>query len=348
MRMIETPAKGPETAFSEEKTAAQAEMLENRLKKRHRHLRKWARRVGAEAYRLYDRDIPEIPLVLDRYGDAVAGAFYQRPYETGEAEASRWLAAMGEAVSRALEIKADSIFLKKRARQRGKAQYEKIGSRSEARDIMEGRLRFRVNLSDYLDTGLFLDHRKTRGLVRELSAGKRVLNLFCYTASFSVYAADGGARSVDSVDLSNTYLDWAKTNFALNNLEALPVSPGALLSGKAPLPPWRLIRGDVLRFLEDASSLRWDLVILDAPAFSNSKKMAGALDLKRDHRGLIGQCLRLLDPGGRLIFSANPKGFALRPQDFPGTTVEDIRETLRDEDFAGKRVPAVYRFTRLV
>jgi 23S rRNA G2069 N7-methylase RlmK/C1962 C5-methylase RlmI len=343
--MIKTPAKDPPALFAEQKIAAQAAMLENRLKKRQRHLRKWARRIGTDAYRLYDRDIPEIPLALDRYGDALAGALYERPYETAEAGEGRWLAAMTEAISRALDIPRDSIFLKERSRQRGKAQYEKIAARSETRDVMEGGLRFRVNLSDYLDTGLFLDHRKTRGLVRELSAGKRVLNLFCYTASVSVYAAAGGARSVDSVDLSNTYLDWAAINFALNNLEALPVSPGALRGGEAPLPRCRLIRGDALRFLEAAASLRWDLIILDPPAFSNSKKMAGALDLKRDHPGLVARCLALLSPGGRLIFSANPKGFALRAEDFPGTTVEDIREALRDEDFAGKRVPAVYRFT---
>jgi 23S rRNA G2069 N7-methylase RlmK/C1962 C5-methylase RlmI len=209
---------------------------------------------------------------------------------------------------------------------------------------MEGGLRFRVNLSDYLDTGLFLEHRKTRGLIRELSGGKRVLNLFCYTASFSVYAAAGGARWVDSVDLSNTCLDRAKTNFALNNLEALAVHPAALFGG-APLPPCRLIRADVLRFLEDAASLRWDLIILDPPAFSNSKKMTGVLDLKRDHPSLIARCLKLLSPAGRLIFSGHPKGFALNPQDFPGTNLEDIRETIRDEDFAGKRLPGVYSFT---
>ncbi|MDR1248100.1 MAG: class I SAM-dependent methyltransferase, partial [Treponema sp.] len=348
MGMIETPAKGPHAEFSKEKTAAwaaaqtaaQAEMLGNRLEKRFRHLRKWARRIGAGAYRLYDRDIPEIPLVLDLYGDAeslaIAGALYRRPYEKEAAEESRWLAAMGEAISRSLGIPAGSIFLKERGRQRGKAQYAKIRSRGKFMEVTEGNLRFRINLSDYLDTGLFLDQRKTRALVRELSPGKRVLNLFCYTASFSVYAAAAGAQSVDSVDMSNTYLDWAKTNFALNNLEALPVSPEAL-AGKAPLPRCRLIRGDALRFIETAGSLRWDLIILDPPAFSNSKKMTGALDLKRDHRSILGRCLKLLSPAGRLIFSANAKGFALNPADFPGITTEDITEKIRDEDFAGKR-----------
>jgi 23S rRNA G2069 N7-methylase RlmK/C1962 C5-methylase RlmI len=358
--MIKTPADGPQTEFSEERPAiwaaaraeaqiaAQAAMLGNRLEKRRRHLRKWARRVGAGVCRLYDRDIPEIPLVLDLYHNdecsAIAGALYRRPYEKDAAEESRWLAAMGEAISRSLGIPADLIFLKERGRQRGKAQYAKIHSQGKFMEVAEGNLRFRVNLSDYLDTGLFPDQRKTRSLVRELSPGKRVLNLFCYTASFSVCAAAAGARSVDSVDLSNTYLDWAKTNFALNKLEALPVSPEAL-AGKAPLPPFRLVRGDALRFIETAGALRWDLVILDPPAFSNSKKMTGALDLKRDHRNLVDRCLKLLSPAGRLVFSANAKGFALNPADFPGAIVEDITEKLRDEDFAGKRIPAVYSFT---
>jgi 23S rRNA G2069 N7-methylase RlmK/C1962 C5-methylase RlmI len=319
------------------KTAAQAEMLANRLQKRYKHLRKWARRIGTDAFRLYDRDIPEIPLVLDIYGDAAAGALYERPYEKDPAEEDRWLRAMTGAISGALGIKREFVFLKQRGRQRGKAQYERLRDGHGAlncRDVHEGGLTFRVNLSDYLDTGLFLDHRKTRSLVRDAARGKRVLNLFCYTASFSVYAA-AGASSVDSVDMSNTYLDWAKTNFALNGLVA------------GPLPPWRLIRADALRFLEDAAEagLSWDLIILDPPAFSNSKKMTGILDLKRDHRSLIKGCLSLLSPGGQLLFSANTRNFNLDPADFPGTMIENIQEKIRDEDFRGKRLPGVYWFT---
>jgi 23S rRNA G2069 N7-methylase RlmK/C1962 C5-methylase RlmI len=315
-----------------EKTAAQAEMLANRLQKRYKHLRKWARRTGTDAFRLYDRDIPEVPLVLDIYGDAVAGALYERPYEKDPREEDRWLLAMTEAVSGALDMPPEQIFLKQRGRQRGKTQYEKVQGRHEFRDVHEGGLRFRVNLSDYLDTGLFLDQRKTRSLVREAAKGKRVLNLFCYTASFSVYAA-AGAASVDSVDMSNTYLDWAKTNFALNGL----------LAGD--IPPWRLIRADVLRFLEEAAGRAWDLIILDPPAFSNSKKMKSILDLKRDHRSLIKGCLRLLSPGGQLLFSANTRHFSMDKSDIPGAMVEDIQEKIRDEDFRGKRLPGVYRVT---
>jgi 23S rRNA G2069 N7-methylase RlmK/C1962 C5-methylase RlmI len=327
-----------------EKTAVQSEMLGNRLQKRYKHLRKWARRIGTDAFRLYDRDIPEIPLVLDVYGDAetsavadaVAGALYERPYEKTPAEEARWLKAMSEAVSGALDIPPERIFLKQRGRQRGKTQYERLPGHHTIRDIREGGLRFRVNLSDYLDTGLFLDHRKTRSLVREAARGKRVLNLFCYTASFSVYAA-AGACSVDSVDMSNTYLDRAKTNFALNGLFAGDNSP------------WRLIRADARPFLEGAlaAGLSWDLIILDPPAFSNSKKMTGTLDLKRDHRSLIKTCLSLLSPGGALLFSANTRNFKLDPADFPEAVVEDIREQIRDEDFRGKRLPGVYRIRTL-
>ncbi|MFP3041072.1 class I SAM-dependent methyltransferase [Treponema primitia] len=332
MRITEQPLK----------TAAQAEMLANRLKKRYRHLRKWARRIGTDAFRLYDRDIPEIPLVLDIYGDALAGALYERPYEKDPAEEERWLAAMAGAISQALDIPPERIFLKERGRQRGKVQYERIIDRHELQDVREGGLSFRVNLSDYLDTGLFLDHRKTRSLVRAAAPGKRVLNLFCYTASFSVYAA-AGAESVDSVDMSNTYLDWAKTNFAMNKLEALPITPRDLIGNKA-LPPWRLIRADALRFLDGAAAeaLRWDIIILDPPAFSNSKKMTTTLDLKRDHQSLITQCLKLLSPGGQLLFSANTKSFSLDPLLFPGVVIEDIQEKIRDEDFQGKRLPACY------
>ncbi|AEF86812.1 conserved hypothetical protein [Treponema primitia ZAS-2] len=334
------------------KTAAQGEMLENRLRKRYRHLRKWAKRLETGAFRLYDRDIPEIPLVLDLYGDSIAGALYERPYEKDPNQELQWLSAMEGAISRALDIPTERIFLKERGKQRGKSQYEKTSGDHVMKEIAEGGLRFRVNLSDYLDTGLFLDHRKTRSLIRAAAGGKRVLNLFCYTASFSVYAAAGGALGVDSVDMSNTYLDWAAANFTLNGLETRQVtprdfSPQDLAGLKDALPSCRLIRADALRFLEGAreAGLSWDLIILDPPAFSNSKKMNGVLDLRRDHGTLITSCLKLLSPGGTLWFSANTRSFNLENADFPGIKIEDIREKIRDEDFRGKRLPAVYTFT---
>ncbi|GHV61611.1 rRNA (guanine-N2)-methyltransferase [Spirochaetia bacterium] len=317
------------------KTAAQAEMLENRLRKRYKHLKKWAKRSGTDVFRLYDRDIPEIPLVLDCFGDALSGALYKRPYEKDEKEERLWLSAMREAAARALEIEASHVFIKFREPQRGKTQYQRFEDVHFEREVHEGGLTFRVNLSDYLDTGLFPDRRKMRALIREEAAGKKVLNLFCYTASFSVYAAAGGAAQVDSVDLSRTYLDWAAINFSLNGLGAVNEN------GRYPL-----IRADVLSFLSAAEREKrsWDMIILDPPTFSNSKKMDSTLDIKRDHQTLIKGALKLLKSGGRLWFSTNARHFRLDTGDFPGVTVKDMEQAITDEDFVGKKIPKCYLF----
>jgi 23S rRNA G2069 N7-methylase RlmK/C1962 C5-methylase RlmI len=340
---------GMPTTLTEEKNALQGEMLCNRIRKRYRHLKKWAKRTGTGVFRLYDRDIPEIPLVLDLYGDAVSGALYKRPYKKEDAEEARWLTVMKDAVSRALEIPVVRIFLKERSRQRGNSQYGKLPDRNFTLDVTEGGLCFRVNLSDYLDTGLFPDRRLLRSLVRSEAAGKRVLNLFCYTASFSVYAAAGGAASVDSVDLSNTYLDWAAVNFGLNGFKTEMIQGRDLPSGGGPSSqnPFTLIRGDALRFITEARriGLTWDLIVLDPPAFSNSKGMTATLDIQRDHRELISRCLALLKGGGKLWFSANAHRFRLEPGDFPQAEVLDITEQLRDEDFRGRNIPLCYTFT---
>ena len=320
----------------------QSELLFNRLSKRYKHLKKWARRTGINAFRLYDRDIKEIPLVLDLYDDAVSGALYRRADKEdaagqNAATGQAWLTAMKAASSQALNIPESRIFLKERRRMRQRQsagnQYERVSMQSFYRDVHEGDIRFRVNLSDYLDTGLFLDSRKKRALIASQAAGKRVLNLFAYTCSLSVCAARGGARQVDSVDLSNTYLEWGKVNFALNGLKA-GYSEGA----------FSLIRSDVLQFIQEAAQnrSRWDIIILDPPGFSNSKKMRGTLDIRRDYRELIERCLALLAPGGMLYFSANAKGFTLSGEDFPAFTVKDCRAALVDEDFRGKLTPACY------
>jgi len=329
--------------MSAEKTAYQSELLFNRLSKRYRHLKKWARRTGTNAFRIYDRDIPEIPLVLDFYDDAVSGALYKRPAEkSDEAESGNhadsleiWLRAMKTAVAKALEIPESRIFLKERRRIRNRQeigdQYDKLSDKGFHRDVIEGDLKFRVNLSDYLDTGLFLDGRKKRALIRTGAEGKRVLNLFAYTCSLSVAAAIGGASQVDSIDLSNTYLEWGKLNFALNGL--------------TPSDKFTLIRTDVLQFLDQAKARksRWDIIILDPPSFSNSKKMFETLDIRRDYRELIDKSLTLLSRGGILYFSTNAKGFRLQDEDFPGFSVKDLRPSLVDEDFVGKRIPACYK-----
>ncbi|MDR3343339.1 MAG: class I SAM-dependent methyltransferase [Treponema sp.] len=325
---------------------SQTEMLYNRIQKRFRHLKKWARRVGTDAFRLYDRDIPEIPLVLDLYGKGVSGALYERPYEKDEAEEHRWLHDMAAAISAALEIPLAQVFLKQRKRQRGTAQYDKLRDRHFTQDVHEGGLVFRVNLSDYLDTGLFLDARRMRALVRAEATGKKVLNLFCYTAAFSVHAAAGGAAEVDSVDLSNTYLDWAAVNFGLNHYGAVKIDPGVRYRNTA-LPPLRLISRDVLCFLSEAAQARlsWDIIILDPPVFSNSKKMTSTLDVRRDHQGLISQCLNLLTLGGTLWFRINARHFRLNPEDFPGVDLRDMQSHTMDEDFKGKRLSPCVRLS---
>jgi 23S rRNA G2069 N7-methylase RlmK/C1962 C5-methylase RlmI len=332
-------------------------MFANRLRKRYRHLAKWAKRSGAGVFRLYDRDIPEIPLVLDFYGnlfpgdtanpgvtaapegEALAGAIYKRPYEKDAAEEWLWLARMRDAASAALDIPGSRIFIKERKHQQGRDQYEKFGKEHADFVTAEGGLRFWANLSDYLDTGIFPDRRLLRAKIREEVAGKRVLNLFAYTCSLSVYAAAGKAAGVDSVDLSNTYLDWGRKNFALNGFD-----PG----GSKGDDPFRFIRADVFRFLGEKQRQGgiWDLIILDPPTFSNSKKMDRPLDIRRDHRELIEGCLALLSPGGRLWLSVNARGFKLAQGDFPGFELIDMTEKLRDEDFRNRRIPACYVFIK--
>ena len=339
---------------SNEKTIAQAELLFNRLLKRRKHLKKWARRTGTNAFRVYDRDIPEIPLVLDLYADGLAGALYKRPYEKDEAEEALWLDTMKGAASRALEIPEDHIFLKTRQRQRGKEQYNRISKNKFERDIEEGGLLFRVNLSDYLDTGLFLDSRKRRALIGLEAKDRKVLDLFSYTCSASVYAASGGAREIDSVDMSKTYLDWGKVNFSLNGFSAhfadTREGPEQYRRDmpRSAAPPYRLIRADVLEFMEQAVRTRkhWDLVILDPPGFSNSKKMKTTLDLNRDHVSLISLCLKLLSKGGKLIFSTNIHHFSLDREKLPRVSIRELEKELVDEDFSGKKVPRCYEIKK--
>ena len=327
-------------------------MFANRLRKRQRHLKKWARRTGAGAYRLYDRDIPEIPLVLDWYNitenenntesAVLSGALYKRPYEKDDEEV--WLAAMKNAAASALDLAPELIFFRVREKQHGSAQYERIAKKEIKQKVCEAGLCFWVNLSDYLDTGLFPDRRLFRALIRRQSQSLRILNLFCYTASLSAAAAAGGAAAIDSVDLSNNYLAWAKENFAVNGFNAKLVNKEDYYKQK-PAQSFTLIRDDALCFIKEASRrfMRWDMIIVDPPAFSNSKKMNKDFDLKRDHPVLITDCLKLLNPGGTIFLSANVKGFKLNIPQKNHLSITEITEQLRDEDFRGKRIPLTWQ-----
>jgi 23S rRNA G2069 N7-methylase RlmK/C1962 C5-methylase RlmI len=319
--------------MEEAKLLLQAEYFRNRLRKRYRHLGKWARRTGVEAYRLYDREIPEVPLRVDIYGSAATVSYYSS--EGG----GEWLSVMADIVCEVTGIARDLVFLKERKRQR--EQYQRLGSTGRLLEVREGGLVFLVNLSDYIDTGFYIDRRRLRSLIQKEAAGLRVLNLYAYTAAFSVCAAAGGARQVDSVDLSATYLAWAAENFARNGFRAVLLRPEEIFR---PFP-FRLFRSDAAAFLDRASrlGLQWDLIILDPPAFSNSKKTRGSFDLKRDQGALLQRCLRALAPGGRLYLSAAAKGFSLDRESLGTCTAADISESLRDEDFRSRRIPVTFR-----
>jgi 23S rRNA (cytosine1962-C5)-methyltransferase len=315
-----------------DKDQRQAEYLGNRIEKNVKRLRTWIRAEKIEAYRLYDRDIPEIPLAIDRYGDALLIALYKRPYEKDEELEEEWLALMSSSAARAAGIDSSLVFRRTRERQRGSGQYERLRRERSEFIVHEGGLSFIVNLSDYLDTGLFLDHRPTRAMVRAESSGKDVLNLFCYTGSFSVYAASGGARSVTSVDLSKTYLEWAARNLALNH-----AAPSAC----------KLVRSDVLTFLSEARRAggKWDLIIADPPTFSNSKSAAD-FDVNTDWPRLVGCCLDLLRPEGRLYFSTNSRKFRWDPA-LVRAAVEDITPATIPPDFRNAKIHRCWRLTRI-
>ena len=303
----------------------------NRLTKNMRHWGKWARRQGLTCYRIYDRDVPEFPMIVDVYADRV----HLQEYDTGWMETdeaySIWVDEVHAATAEVFGIPLAHVALKIRKRMKGLTQYEKTEGAGEFFVVEENGLKFEVNLEAYLDTGLFLDHRNTRKRVMEEANGKRFLNLFSYTGAFSVYAAAGGAVSTMTVDLSNTYLDWAGRNFALNGME----------NGNH---QW--VRSDVFEFLREAtcSPQKYDLIVMDPPSFSNSKKMLGVLDVQRDHAYLIESCMAMLAPGGVLYFSNNLRSFELDPM-FASIS-EDLTAASIPEDFRNKRIHQCFRFVK--
>lgn len=295
----------------------------NRLRKNQRHWGKWARRRGISCYRIYDRDLPEYPLAIDWYeGRVHVQTFTTQAFDEQDKETQQNLSLT---ICEALAIRPQALALKIRQRQSGSSQYEKTGKPRQPFTVHEAGLAFEVDLQSYLDTGLFLDHRNTRAMVREASAGKRVLNLFAYTGSFSVYAAAGGAHSVTSVDLSNTYLSWARRNMLLNGLDSCEQE---------------FVRSDVLTYLEEARLARrqYGLIVLDPPSFSNSKMMRETLDIQRDHSRLISACLALLNQEGELLFSTNRRRFKLADTFADSTHCQEITRQTLPEDF--RRHPA--------
>ncbi len=314
-------------------------MFRNRLQKVWRHVSKLAKRQGVTCYRIYDHDLPEFPFCIELYEDNVYLAEYQRRHGMSEEDHAAWLESCVPVISGILEVPDEQIYFRERRRKAGRLdQYEKLGSGQEFFVVREAGLSFRVNLTDYLDTGLFLDHRITRGMVREEASSRRVLNLFCYTGSFSVYAAAGGASLVDSVDLSKTYLGWAEANMVLNGF--------AGGSGGSAGPGMRFIHADVLQWLDEAPSAYYDLVVMDPPTFSNSKRMKDFLDIQRDHAELINKTLRAMAPGGVLYFSTNYRKFVLEAEKIMAAPVKDITNATTPFDFKGKLSRWCFRFIK--
>jgi 23S rRNA (cytosine1962-C5)-methyltransferase len=301
----------------------------NRIAKMMRHTSKWARRQGITCYRIYDHDIPDYPFSVDIYDGRLYIAEY---FQASFAEAPNYqdtFDACLAVIAEETQIPTHQVFVKQRLRQKGNSQYQKTGSEKNEFIVQENNLRFKVNLSDYLDTGLFLDHRNTRKMVYDRAKNTRFLNLFAYTGAFTVYAAAAGATQTLTVDLSNTYLQWAKHNLAAN----------LLTNAKQ----HQFLQTDVKKFLLEADYPdHFDLAVLDPPTFSNSKRMDEILDTQRDHVQLINQTLRLLKPNGTLFFSTNYRRFKLHTEAIQATSITNITTTTIPPDFRDKRIHQCY------
>lgn len=308
-------------------------MFRNRLSKVYRHIGKQARRQGITCYRVYDHDLPEFPFCIELYEEHIYLAEYKRRHALSEEEHEQWLEDCIVIISEILELPADNVYIKQRQRKQGRlGQYQRVATEEAFFLAKEAGLTFKVNLSDYLDTGLFLDHRITRGMVREASKDKHVLNLFCYTASFSVYAAAGGAASVTSVDLSRTYLKWGEDNMVLNNL----YDPNK----------HSYVHADVKQYLDSLKPGSFDLVIMDPPTFSNSKRMVDFLDIQRDHAELLNKTLQAVSPGGVIYFSTNFRRFVLEQEKIHSSSIRDITKATTPFDFQGKLFRYCYKIEK--
>ncbi|HYO70482.1 MAG TPA: class I SAM-dependent methyltransferase [Archangium sp.] len=306
-------------------------MFENRLRKNVKHFRKWAKARGLTAFRVYDRDVPEYTYAVDVYADRVHLVEYPRRRALKSLEEQR--AEVLAAVTAVLEVPPERIHVKTHLPQPwGRSQYGRVGEGTERLVVEEQGLKFWVNLGDYLDTGLFMDHRLTRARVRDEAKGRSFLNLFCYTGAFTVYAAAGGASRTLSVDLSNTYLDWAEENLALNKLSD---------------PRHTLLRADAMAWVQDQRQeleQTFDLVVCDPPSFSTSKKMQGSFNVQRDHVRLLEGIRELMNPGGVLYFSTNFLGFELKDTALRGyEAVEELTPGSIPEDFQRQEIHRCWR-----
>ena len=294
-QISERKESAAENPLEFDRTSTVAVDFANRLQKNIKKIEKWAKQQGLDAYRLYDADLPEYNVAVDRYGDHIVVQEYAAPKNIDENKARQRLLDAVTATLQVTGIETNKLILKVRQKQKGTNQYEKLANKGEYFYVNEYGARLWVNLTDYLDTGLFLDHRLTRKMVGEMAKGKDFLNLFAYTGSATVHAALGGAKSTTTVDMSNTYLNWAEQNLILNDIE-----------GKQ----HKLIQADCLQWLEKCDR-QFDLIFVDPPTFSNSKRMEDSWDVQRDHIKLMRNLKHILRPNGTIVFSNNKRGFKM-------------------------------------
>lgn len=310
------------------------QMFENRLLKNYKHRLKQAKRLNLTCWRLYDHDLPEFPICIEFYEEYLYIAEYNRRHTLTDEEHTAWFDQTKQIIASLTGIPIDHMYVKLRKRMSHReCQYEKEAvTESKIITVQENGHHFLVNLTDYLDTGLFLDHRITRQMVAEEVKDKIFLNLFSYTSSFSVYAAASGASDVTSVDLSKTYLSWSEENFAINHLK----NPAA----------YHFVHADVKQYLKTLPANHFDIVVMDPPTFSNSKRMKDILDIQRDHVELINDVLRAMKPGGILYFSTNFTQFIIDIENIHSKQVKDITKATTPFDFEGRLKRWCYKIVK--
>lgn len=303
-------------------------MLGNRIRKNYRHVRKWAKRTETNCFRIYDREIGRYPLAIDFYAGKFCVQYFSKDrdnYEPPEELEAETLRVLGSIFGAAPE----DVYWRSRIKRTKFQQYEKAGEAKEFFTAVEYGVKFQINLTDYLDTGLFLDHRETRRYVASVSKGKRVLNLFAYTCSFSVQAAMAGAVFTKSVDMSNTYTDWGRENFILNGI---------------PLKNHPIVRADCLKFLDEERGL-YDIIVIDPPTLSRSKKMDQMFDVQVDYISLIEKALKLLAEGGVIYFSTNSRRFHFDEGRFPMCSVLDVSDKTIPIDFHDPKIHRCWKIS---
>jgi 23S rRNA (cytosine1962-C5)-methyltransferase len=305
--------------------------LFNRVKKNLKQLKPYLVKHQISCYRAFDWDMPEYPLCIDVYEQQIHVAEYKTKNQLSEMESKQWLISCIATIKEIFNVGDNEIFIKQRERQKGDNQYQKVNEVKKFTPVQENGINFLVNLHDYLDTGLFLDHRITRKMVMDESRGKHVLNLFAYTGSFSVYAAMGGAFTTTTVDLSNIYLNWAKENFKANNI---------------PLAKHSFIKNDVKEWIKQAPSKLYDIIVLDPPTVSTSNLMHSKFDVQHDHVELINNTLNHLKSNGIIYFSNNFRNFQFQPELIKASSIDDIRLKTIPDDYRNKKIHSCWRIIK--